>query len=179
MPEIEIRSANLNEIERLTALEHGYYTDYAWQMNLERSFEKAHVDFQRVRLPRRIFVPYPRNREEIVSDLDQVEQFLVAKLNNLPVGYIKVKGEKEAKVAHITDLVVSAASRRQGIASGLLLAVMDIIVKRDYRNLLLEMQSKNDPAISMATKLGFNFCGYRDHYFPNQELALFYSRFVH
>jgi ribosomal protein S18 acetylase RimI-like enzyme len=75
-------------------------------------------------------------------------------------------------------LVVSAANRRQGIASGLLLAVMDIVGKRDFRLLVLEMQSKNDPAITMASKLGFNFCGYRDHYFPNQELALFYSRFV-
>lgn len=178
MPEIEIRSASLHEIESLTKLEHGYYTDYAWQMNLQRSYEKAHVDFQRVRLPRRIFVPYPRNREEIFSDLDRVDQFLVAKLNNLPVGYIKVMAEKEAKVAHVSDLVVSAANRRQGIASGLLLAVMDIIIKRDFRILLLEMQSKNDPAISMASKLGFNFCGYRDNYFPNQELALFYSRFA-
>ncbi len=178
MPEIEIRSASLHEIENLTAFEHGYYTDYAWQMNLQRSYEKAHVDFQRVRLPRRIFVPYPRDREEIFADLERVDQFLVAKLNNTPVGYIKVMAEKEAQVARVSDLVVSAANRRQGIASGLLLAVMDIIIKRDFRILLLEMQSKNDPAICMASKLGFNFCGYRDNYFPNQELALFYSRFA-
>ncbi len=62
--------------------------------------------------------------------------------------------EKEAQVARVSDLVVSAANRRQGIASGLLLAVMDIIIKRDFRILLLEMQSKNDPAICMASKLG-------------------------
>jgi len=40
------------------------------------------------------------------------------------------------------------------------------------------MQSKNNPAIRMANKLGFSFCGFRDHYFPNQDLALFFSRFV-
>jgi len=178
MPEIEIRSGSLHEIESLTTLEHGYYSDYAWQMNLERSFEKAQINFQRVRLPRRIFVPYPRNREDIFSDLDRVEQFLVARHKQLPVGYVKVMAEKEARVARVSDLVVSAANRRQGIASGLLLAVMDIVIKHDFRLLVLEMQSKNDPAITMASKLGFNFCGYRDHYFPNQELALFYSRFV-
>jgi ribosomal protein S18 acetylase RimI-like enzyme len=78
----------------------------------------------------------------------------------------------------VADLVVSGPMRRQGIASGLLVAVMNLASNRDYHNLVLEMQSKNEPAIAMAGKLGFNFCGFRDHYFSNQELAMFFSRFV-
>jgi RimJ/RimL family protein N-acetyltransferase len=38
------------------------------------------------------------------------------------------------------------------------------------------MQSKNHPAIQLAHKLGFEFCGYNDHYFSNQDIALFFSR---
>jgi ribosomal protein S18 acetylase RimI-like enzyme len=41
------------------------------------------------------------------------------------------------------------------------------------------MQSKNDPAIAMATKLGFKFFGFRDNYFPNDDLAIFFGRFAH
>jgi ribosomal protein S18 acetylase RimI-like enzyme len=111
--------------------------------------------------------------------LNQAEAFLVAVLDHNPVGYIKVELEKDNKIGRVTDLVVSTPVRRQGIASGLLLAVMEMISHRKYFALILEMQSKNDPAITMATKLGFKFCGYRDHYFSNKELGIFFNRFTH
>jgi len=110
--------------------------------------------------------------------LDKSEAFLIAELRENPVGYLRMTAEGFAGVARVTDLVVSAPMRRQGIASGLLLAGLNLAVNRDYRTVILEIQSKNDPAIEMAAKLGFSFCGFRDHYFPNQELALFYSRFA-
>jgi len=178
MPEIEIRSADPNDIESLTAFEHGYYSEYVWQMGLNLDPQSAQVEFRRVHLPRRVFVPYPRRRENIFKDLDQVEAFLIADLENRSVGYVKVLAEKDSKVARVTDLIISAPMRRQGIACGLLLAVMNLVSNRDFLYLVLEIQSKNDPAINMASKMGFNYCGFRDHYFPNHELALFYSRFV-
>ena len=179
MPEIEIRPAAANDVESLSLFEHSYYSDYVWQMGLDLSSETARTTFRRTRLPRRVFVPYPRKREEIFQDITQSEAFLVAVLDNRPVGYIKVLAEKESMNARVTDLVVSAPMRRQGIASGLIYAAMDLISHRQYFALLLEIQSKNDPAIGMAWKLGFKFCGYRDLYFPNKELALFFSSYSH
>jgi ribosomal protein S18 acetylase RimI-like enzyme len=179
MPEIDVRPVVPADIESLSAFDHGYYSDYVWQMALDLSSEAAKLDFRRTRLPRRVFVPYPRGRDEIFGDLKQAEAFLVAILHNTPVGYIKVEVEKDNRIARVTDLVVSTPERRQGIASGLLLAVMEMISHRKYYALILEMQSKNDPAITMATKLGFKFCGYRDHYFSNKELGLFFNRFTH
>jgi len=178
MPEIEIRSARSDDVESLIAFEHSYYSEYVWQMSLDFSSEDLEAKFRRVRLPRRIFVPYPRKKEVIFKDIANSEAFLVAQLGGRPVGYIKVKGEVESSVASVTDLVVSASMRRQGIASGLLLAAMNLVTHRHYQTLLLEIQSKNYPAIEMAQKLGFTFCGFRDNYFPNQEPALFFGRFV-
>jgi ribosomal protein S18 acetylase RimI-like enzyme len=179
MPEIDVRPVVTGDIEFLSEFDHGYYSDYVWQMALDLSSDATKLDFRRTRLPRRVFVPYPRRRDEIFGDVKQAEAFLVAILDESPVGYIKVEVEKDNKIARVTDLVVSTPVRRQGIASGLMLAVMEMISHRKYYALILEMQSKNDPAITMAAKLGFKFCGYRDHYFSNKELGIFFSRFTH
>lgn len=179
MPEIEIRTATTDDIESLSLFEHSYYSDYVWQMGLEVDENTARTSFQRTRLPRRVLVPYPRQKEEIFQDIDQAEAFLVAVLEHRPVGYIKVLVEEDSRTAMISDLVVSASMRRQGIASGLIYAAMDFTSFRHYFALMLEVQSKNDPAITMAKKLGFKFCGYRDLFFPNREMALFFSSFSH
>lgn len=176
MPEITVRPTRQEDIESLQAFEHGYYTEYVWQMSLESDAGESQTCFRRVRLPRRVFVSYPRKRVQVFEQFDQAEAFLIAELSERPVGYLKITAEHAAKVAKVTDLVVSAPMRRQGIASGLLLAGINLAVNRNFRTVILEMGSKNDPAIGLAAKLGFSFCGFRDFYFPNQELALFYSR---
>jgi ribosomal protein S18 acetylase RimI-like enzyme len=179
MPEIEVRPIAENDIEALSDFEHSFYSEYVWQMSLDVESGTINADFRQVRLPRRVFVSYPRKKEAIFSDLKAAEAFLVAGVGNRPVGYVKVMADdNDPHVARVTDLVVPTQMRRQGIASGLLLAVMDLLAHRHFHTLLLEAQSKNYPAIKMAEKLGFNFCGYRDHYFPSQELAMFFSRFV-
>ena len=178
MPEIEVRPVTPNDVESLSAFEHGYYSEYVWQMAMDFDPQGMQTGFRRVRLPRRVFVAYPRNRKSIFVDLAEPEALLLAEFDNRSVGYIKVYAEPESNVLRVSDLVISAPMRRQGIASGLLLALMNLASSRDFNIIVLEMQSKNDPAIAMAAKMGFNFCGFRDHYFPNQELALFYSRYV-
>ena len=177
MPEITIRSAKEEDIESLSVFEHGYYTDYVWQMSLDIKTEKVQTTFQRVRLPRKVFVSYPRKREAIFENLHQIEALLVAVFDERPVGYVKLLSNENG-VARLSDLVVSSPIRRQGIASGLIVASMDLSTNRGFHTLIMEIQSKNDPAIKLANKMGFNFCGFQDHYFPNQELALFFSRFT-
>ncbi len=178
MPEIEIRTAIPEDTEALSSFEHGYYSDYAWQMGLDVSQDSAQVDFRRIRLPRRIFVAYPRSREEIFSTINQNAEMLIAVLQGNPVGYIKTLQSRNSKVARVLDLVVSSPMRRQGIGRALVLAMMDYLRHQSYHTLMLQMQSKNDPAIRMAEKLGFGFCGFQDHFFPNNEVAIFFSRII-
>jgi ribosomal protein S18 acetylase RimI-like enzyme len=179
MPEIEIRPVVVADVESLSAFEHGYYSEYVWQMGFDINPDLTRTDFRRTRLPRQVFVPYPKARSEIFEDIPQAEAFLVAVHHGQQVGYIKVQAEKSSKIARVSDLVISADMRRQGIGSGLLFAAMDLVAHRNFYALIMEMQLKNEPAINMAAKLGFKFCGFRDHYFSNNELALFFSRFTH
>jgi RimJ/RimL family protein N-acetyltransferase len=44
--------------------------------------------------------------------------------------------------------------------------------------MLLEMTSKNVPAIRLAQKLGFEFCGYNDAYYETQDIAIFFGRSI-
>lgn len=176
MPEIDIRQANTDDLENLSQFEHGYYTDYVWQMNLDLSPESVKSEFRRVRLPRRVFVCYPRDRQAIFESFENAEALLLAMNDDHPVGYIKLVAEND--VARVSDLVVTSSKRRKGIASGLMLAALDLVAYRQFRTVMIELQSKNDPGIQLASKLGFNFCGFRDDYFPNHELAIFFSRFI-
>jgi ribosomal protein S18 acetylase RimI-like enzyme len=92
-----------------------------------------------------------------------------------PIGYISMV-ERGSAVVWVSDLVVGAQARRQGVASALLLAAQDWSSARGARRLMLEMQAKNLPAIRMAQKHGYEFCGYNDHYYLTQDVALFFVR---
>jgi ribosomal protein S18 acetylase RimI-like enzyme len=80
--------------------------------------------------------------------------------------------------AWLTDVVVSARFRRQGVGMALILAAQSWAVDRKDNRALLEMPSKNKPAIGLARKLGYEFCGYNDMYYETQDIALFFGRSI-
>jgi hypothetical protein len=47
--------------------------------------------------------------------------------------------------------------------------------KEKLRRLLVAVQTKNYPAIQFFIKSGFAFCGYNDRYYPNRDIALFFT----
>ena len=101
---------------------------------------------------------------------------LVAALQGEVVGYASMMLTIAPHTSWMTDLVVMRKYRRQGIGSALVLAGQDWARhKRCYR-MVLEMQPKNYPAICLSQKLGYDLCGYNDHYFPNHDIALFFSK---
>jgi RimJ/RimL family protein N-acetyltransferase len=51
------------------------------------------------------------------------------------------------------------------------------VQRNDYRA-LVEMSSKNNPAIRLAQKQGYEFCGYNDQYYETQDIALFFGRSI-
>jgi GNAT superfamily N-acetyltransferase len=75
----------------------------------------------------------------------------------------------------ITDLVVMRRMRRQGVGSALVLAAQEWARQFYPYRMVLEMQPKNYPAICMAKKIGFEYCGYNDRYYLNHDIALFFS----
>lgn len=182
MPEIEIRPAIEEDIPILVDLDHHYVSDYAWQMEISHAEaltgegSQVQASFRQIRLPRSVRVDYPRQPKILIDDWAQRSGLLVATLEKIPVGYTSLMLGIAPLTTWVTDLVVKRRLRRQGIGTALLLAAHDWGVQHNSRNLVLEMQSKNYPAIQLAQKLGFDFCGYNDRYFANHDIALFFAK---
>jgi ribosomal protein S18 acetylase RimI-like enzyme len=101
---------------------------------------------------------------------------LVAILDQIPVGYLGLSDQFAPKTIWVTDCAVRESQRRQGIGAALVLAAQEWGQEHGFRRVILEMESKNYPAIQLSRKLGYEFSGYNDHYYTNQDIALFFSR---
>lgn len=178
MPEIEIRPAIATDIQALMSLEHSYSSDHVWQMDFRHEGGTIKVTFREVRLPRSVQVRYPHNPQNIADDWSTRDGLLVAVMEGEPVGYISLEQSPQLKATRVTDLAIARRSRRQKIGSSLVMAAQDWASRHDSRRLILELQPKNFPAIQMAKKLGFELCGYNDHYFANHDIALFFSKWL-
>ena len=159
MSEINIRPTIAADLSRLMAFDHSVNTT-----------------FREVRLPRSIQVAYPHNPFALADDWVRKSMMYTAFIDSDPVGYISLLERGTASVVWITDLVVDAKNRRKGVGKALLGAGQEWAESRSHRRLIFEMQSKNLPAIRLAQKSGFEFCGYNDQYYLNQDVALFFSR---
>lgn len=180
MPEIQIRPAIAEDIPLLAALDHDYVSEYVWQMDVQQA-EQGHlpvvgVNFRQVRLPRSVKVDYPRTRSSFQETWMNRSGILVALLHDQIIGYCGLMLELTPQTVWMTDLAVMRRVRRQGIGSALVLAGLEWTRQHECQRLVLQMQPKNYPAICLAEKLGFDFCGYIDRYFPNQDIAIFFSR---
>jgi ribosomal protein S18 acetylase RimI-like enzyme len=179
MPEIEIRPAIAEDIPVLVGIEHDYTSDYVWQMEIQQPDEgQIGVSFRQVRLPRTVKVEYPRSVKLQNEEWIKRSGILVATLAGDVIGYLGLMLDIAPLTTWVTDLAVSRRMRRKGIGSALVLAGMAWGIQHDSHRLVLEMQPKNYPAICMAKKLGFEFCGYHDRYYPNHDIALFFSKVV-
>lgn len=176
MPEVEIRPAVVSDLPLLSNLEHHYQTQRVWQMERAIADGQVRIQFREISLPRSIRVDYPHQPNLVHGNHSDYSVLLAAILNNTPVGYITIWEQLASGAAWIRDLVVREKNRRQGIASGLIFAGQEWASRKRYKRMIIEMQSKNYPGIQLARKLGFEFCGYNDNYFDNQDIAILFSK---
>ena len=175
MSDFQIRNTISTDLARLSAIDHTIQTEYVWQLDLHRETGQVDAIFREVRLPRSIRIEHPRPAAEL-ADTWHTSPMLSAMLNNEAVGYIRFTDKFIPHAVWITDVVVARELRMQGIARKLVTAVQKWGAHKGLRRAILETQSKNFPAIRMFHKLGFEFCGYNDIYYPNRDVALFFSR---
>jgi len=178
MPEIEIRPAVSADLPVLANLDHSYQSDYAWQMDVQADSGQFNIHFRQVRLPRAAKILYPRNMELLLSERLSDSIILSAIMEGIPIGYLRIKDNFLPGTVWVMDGAVHVQVRRKGIATALLLAAQDWAAQRNFRRIVCEMQSKNFPAIRVMQKLGFEFGGYSDHYYSNQDIALFFNRLI-
>jgi len=178
MPEIEIRSAVATDIPALTQLEHTSLTSHVWQMERLQEDGTLQTLFREVRLPRPVRLIYPRPVSKLADTWQAMSVVLVAVYQSYPIGYLTISDKNLPNCGWIYDLVVAESMRRKGIASALVLAGQDWASRNSLKRVVMEMQSKNFPAIRLAQKLGYEFSGYNDHYYASQDLGLFFGKYL-
>jgi ribosomal protein S18 acetylase RimI-like enzyme len=158
-------------------LDHAGTSEHVWQLELRRDPKSQQITatFRQVRLPRPVALVYPNDPFALADEWVHKAIMFAAASENGAVGYVAIT-EPRPSVAWITDLVVAPRWRRQGVGSSLLEAAQGWASARGHRRAFLEMQSKNYPAIRLAQKHSFEFCGYNDHYYSTQDVALFFAR---
>ncbi len=172
---MNIRPATVADVERCERLDSSYATDYVWQVDAATSRDSIGVTIQRVRLPRRIEIAYPRSTQVLYDDLERNECFLVAEDLGMPVGYLDMTVRRWQWQGWIEHLVVHRPYRQQGVATLLLQAAQRWARGSELRAIVAEMQTKNDPAVCLFTGLGYSFCGFIDRYYHNGDIVVLYS----
>ncbi|MBN2386799.1 MAG: GNAT family N-acetyltransferase [Anaerolineales bacterium] len=176
MSQVEIRSAVANDLNVLMQIDHACQTDYVWQMDIQSGNGQAGAVFREIRLPRSVSVAYPRSVSSLADDWSRRSGILVAVVEENIAGYLRLTDRVIPQTGWITDLAVAVRYRRQGIASALVLAAQSWAAGRKNRHIIIEMSSKNNPAIQLAQKLGYEFCGYNDRYYESRDIAVFFGR---
>jgi len=184
MPEIEIRPVTTADLPKILEMDHDYVSDHVWQMNVEKDSSpstpttQVTVVFRQFQLPRSVHVAYPKSLSHLAYGFGNDVGFLCAVLAGEVVGYIQMRTSIAPLSTWATDLAVIRRHRRKGIGSGLVLAGQEWGRQQGSYRMVLEMQPKNYPAISLAQKLGFDLCGYNDRYYPNHDIALFFAKSI-
>lgn len=178
MSEIQLRPTVATDLPKLMAFEHASSSESVWQLELKREAGQVAATFREVRLPRVIKVEYPHNKFSLADDWIRKSMMYTALMGADPVGYVSLLERGTASAVWITDLVIDVNHRRRGVASALLASAQAWAETRLHRRLILELQAKNLPAIRLAQKFGYEFCGYNDHYYLNQDVALFFAKIL-
>lgn len=176
MIDYKIRPALASDLSRLMALDHSTRTDHVWQLELRKDTGQVLSTFREVRLPRPIVLNYPRDPFALADEWKKMSMMYTAISGPDAVGYILLQEQAPLSMVRVADLVVAPQARRQGLGSALLAAAQEWAQGRGSRRVMLEMQAKNLPALRLAQKHGYEFCGYNDHYYLSQDVALFFAR---
>jgi ribosomal protein S18 acetylase RimI-like enzyme len=172
---VQIYPAELIDLNDCYTMSGAYTTDYVWQLQASNNGRRTDIRFDAIRLPRSMQVAYPRSPDELLEHWDQAGCFLVARNSQDELlGFLDAWPQPWQEMLWIFNLVVDKSCRREGIGTLLLQAARRWAAQQHLRKMMLEIQTKNHPAISFAQKLGFQFCGYNERYYTNGDIALFF-----
>lgn len=172
---MQIRPAEPGDLAPCCQLDHSCTTDRVWQMDTRITDGARRVSFRTVRLPREIDVRYPRQGDDLLAGWRRRDGFIVAEDDQGICGYATLAVQPEHGIVWVGDLVTDRSRRRRGIGTALLKASAQWGGRRSMVRLTLEVQTKNFPAIQFCQASGLRFCGYNDHYWANEDIAVFFS----
>ena len=173
-----IRDGLETDIAACLGLDHHYSTEFVWQMNIEEHAGQWNIAFNTQRLPRTLEALYDADERRIRLALPSDQCFLVAVAKDSPeiLGYMTMRHDPVYRAARIQDVVVSSPYRRHHIGTRLVNIARQWAKEHGLVRVTIENNTQNHPGIAFCQQLGFKFCGFDDQYFPNQDIAVFFSQ---
>lgn len=175
---MKIRAARAEDMETCASLNHSYTTAHVWQMETRDVNGAITITFRAAHLPREVQVDYPRQGADLLTGWRQRDEFLIAQEDERICGYVTLSAALEHGTALIGDIVVDRPLRRRGVGTRLLQSAVEWAYDHHLRRVLVNVQTKNYPAIRFCQSRGLSFCGYNDHYWPTQDIALSFGRII-
>src|SRR4030067_1029580 len=121
---MEIRLADLSDLNACLAIEDTFETEYVWQMEEQNRPGSIDVSFRLTRLPRPMRVSNIISRDELIEDYQNGGTLLVADDDGVR-GYIDIKAHAWNQILYINNLAITASFRRKGVATRLMRAALD------------------------------------------------------
>jgi GNAT superfamily N-acetyltransferase len=200
---IEIRAASDDDLQACLALDDSYVSTHTWQVESRRGEPGASpftmhstvtlgdtpvsVIFRPVKLPRprRVVGPVAAamrdgSEQSALARLAQwraADVVLVAEQGTKLCGSIAITVVPGSGIGWIGGLVVANSMRQQGIGSMLMAAARRWArygQGQNVRSFMLEIPTKNYPAVAFCRKEGFTFCGHTDYSFSNGDVVLLF-----
>lgn len=168
---MDIRPANVIDLNACIVLDDSFETEYVWQMEERTNGGVITVTFRQTRLPRPMRVANNISRTALTENFARGEAFLVADEAGV-IGFVDASVTTWNQVLKINNLCVAPAHRRKGVGGKLMRAALDWARARNLRAAMLDTSTKDYPAIGFYQKLGFSLCGFNDQLFPNHDIAL-------
>jgi ribosomal protein S18 acetylase RimI-like enzyme len=172
---MNIRSAQVRDLDACLALDESFETEYVWQMETTRSPGAVQLGFRTTRLPRAMRVVVHSPRDSLADHFEQGQCVFVAEDYPRIAGYVDAIMEAGERVGWIQSLVVAGDLRRQKIGTQLLAVTLDWARDKKLRTVMASVSTKNFPASAFLQKHGFTFCGFNDQYYHNRDIALFFA----
>lgn len=155
-----------------------FESEFVFKARIEEGLEEITAEFQKVRLPKRDRIAFQSVAPEVLEAYVRRNDVLVATIDNRIVGYLCLDADAGLSCLRLCQGGVQPDQRRKGVGSALAASAEMIAKKRGLRRITVAIQAKNEPAIAFIRKQGYVPGGYEEFYFPNLEIALFYSKMI-
>lgn len=128
--------------------------------------EMRAADIDRVHELETICFRTPWSRASLLGELsNDVAYYTVAVDGELVIGYAGTWIMFDE--AHVTNIAVDPDYRCRGIATGMILHLMKIALKKGAERMTLEVRETNHTAQRLYASLGFAYAGTRRHYYTD------------
>ncbi len=176
MPEIEIQLANMVDYPLIRKIDLGFESNYVWKSQIDDDLDAYTIVLQKIKLPKTIHVPFQAGDETALENMVKRNEVFVARYEKQVIGFVHLDRDLVNNRIEIKTGGVKPEYRRKGIGTAILNGIQEMARQNEIARIVMTVQAKNDPAIRFLMSKGYQFCGYQEFFFPNLEIALFFSK---